>query len=91
MEEQVVDAASRSRFELQIDDLTCFADYRIDGERLIVTHVEAPPVLRGTGAAGRLMEGLLAIARSKGQKIVPLCGYASAYIRRHAEHRDLLA
>ena len=91
MEGQVVDAAARSRFELDVGGLTCFADYRIDGERLIVTHVEAPPVLRGTGAAGRLMEGLLAIARSKGQKIVPLCGYASAYIRRHAEHRDLLA
>ena len=89
--EQVIDNVAQSRFEVDIDGQTCFADYHKDGSRLIVTHVEAPPALRGTGAAGRLMEGLLDAARTQGLQVSPLCSYAAAYIRRHPEHQDLLA
>jgi predicted GNAT family acetyltransferase len=52
--------------------------------------VEAPLPLRGTGAAGRLMQGVAEIARTEGLKITPLCGYAWAWIQRHKEYRDLL-
>jgi hypothetical protein len=68
-----------------------FATYRRSGGRLIIDHVEAPPVLRGTGAAGRFMEGLAAEARSAGEKIVPVCGYAAAWLHRHPQYRDLIA
>lgn len=88
---QVVDQTSRSRFELEEEGGVTFADYRRQGERLLITHVEAPMALRGSGSAGRLMEGVLAQARSEGAKVVPLCGYAAAYMRRHKEHQDLLA
>lgn len=87
----VTDNAGESRFELVENGLLAFADYvRRDGQ-LILPHVEAEPQLRGTGAAGRLMEGVLAIARREGLKVVPVCGYAKAYIRRHKEHQELLA
>jgi len=86
----VVDNPDRSRFELVENGLTVYADYRRHGDRLIIPYVEAPPALRGTGAAGRLMEGVLAIAREQGLKVTPLCGYAAAYIRRHKQHHDLL-
>ena len=87
----VTDNAAAGRFELVEQGQTAFADYRLSGERLILPHVEAPPALRGTGAAGRLMEGVLTEARARGLKVVPLCGYAAAYIRRHREWQDLLA
>ena len=89
--EQVVDNVARHRFELDVGGEVCFADYHRDGSHLIVTHVEAPPPLRGTGAAGRLMEGVLAAVRTEGLQVIPLCSYAAAYIRRHREHQDLLA
>ncbi|HTK34833.1 MAG TPA: GNAT family N-acetyltransferase [Caulobacteraceae bacterium] len=86
----VIDNTERSRFELEEQGELAFANYRrIDG-RLVLAHVEAAPVLRGTGAAGRLMEGVLAAARAEGLKVVPLCSYAAAYIRRHSRHQDLL-
>jgi len=88
--EEVVDVPARSRFELDLGGLVSWADYRVNGDRIAITHVEAPPALRGTGAAGRLMEGVLAIARARGVKVTPLCGYAAAYMRRHSEHADLL-
>ncbi len=88
---EVTDNAAVQRFELALPEGTSFADYRREGDRLVIRYVEAPPALRGTGAAARLMEGVLASARAEGRKVVPVCGYAAAYIRRHREHHDLLA
>lgn len=87
----VIDNTAQSRFELVENGLTAYADYRREEGRLLIPYVASPPPLRGTGTAGRLMEGVLAAARSEGLKVVPICGYAAAYIRRHREHHDLLA
>jgi predicted GNAT family acetyltransferase len=87
---QVVDNQARNRFELEEQGLTAFADYVRRGSVLSVPHVEAPPALRGTGAAGRLMEGMLALLRARGEGIEPLCPYADAYIRRHKQWADLV-
>jgi predicted GNAT family acetyltransferase len=91
MTDQVTDNAARGRFELAVGGQVVFANYRRSGGRLAITHVEAPPALRGTGAAGRLMEGVMARARADGLKVAPLCGYAAAWLRRHKAHADLLA
>lgn len=88
---EVKDDAARHRFELAEPQGVSFADYRREDGRLVILHVEAPPALRGAGAAGRLMEGVLAAARAEGRKVTPVCSYAAAYIRRHREHHDLLA
>lgn len=88
---EITDNTARHRFELEEDGKLAFADYRRNGDQLVIPHVEADPALRGTGTAGRLMEGVLAHARQEGLKIVPLCAYAAAYMRRHKEHADLLA
>lgn len=88
---EVTDNPAESRFEMIENGHLAFADYRRQGDRLIIPHVEAADALRGSGAAGRLMEGVLAQARSEGLKVVPLCSYAAAYMRRHPEHQDLLA
>ena len=85
----VVDNAAAGRFELQEAGGMAFADYRRVEGRLVIPHVEAAPALRGGGAAGRLMEGVLAAARAEGLKVTPLCSYAAAYIRRHPQHHDL--
>jgi predicted GNAT family acetyltransferase len=37
------------------------------------------------------MKGLLEIARAEGVRVRPVCPYAAAYMKRHAEERDLLA
>ena len=86
----VIDNVGARRFELTEPGGVAFAEYRREGERLVIPHVEAAPALRGTGAAGRLMDGVLAVARAEGLKVTPLCSYAAAYIRRHREHHDLL-
>ena len=91
MAAEVTDNPTRSRYELDVDGQIVFANYLRQGSTLVITHVEAPRPLRGTGAAGRLMQGVMEIARRNGWRIVPVCGYAAVWIRRHKEHRDLLA
>ncbi|MFD0893913.1 N-acetyltransferase [Luteolibacter ambystomatis] len=87
----VTDNAARGRFELIEGGKLAFADYQVRDDVLVLPHVEADPALRGQGTAGRLMEGVLAIARERGLKVLPVCGYAAAWIRRHPEHHDLRA
>lgn len=82
---EVRDNPDRHRFEMEEGGQIVFADYRRDGPRLIIDHVEAPVALRGTGAAGRFMEGLVAAARAEGSTIVPICGYAITWLRRHPQ------
>ena len=86
----IFDNTALSRFELEEEGELAFADYRLEDNLLILPHVEAEPALRGKGTAGRLMGGLLELAREKGWKVRPICGYAAAYIERHPEFKELL-
>jgi predicted GNAT family acetyltransferase len=91
MKQAVRDNLDRSRFELDVGGQIAFATYARRGRTLVIPHVEAPPNLRGTGAAGQLMRGVMEAARAEGLKVSPLCGYAAAWIRRNREFHDLLA
>ena len=82
---ELKDNAALSRFEMVEAGQTVFADYRRAGSRLFIDHVEAPIALRGTGAAGRFMEGLVETARGEGATLVPICSYAVAWLQRHPE------
>ena len=79
------------RYEMDEQGQTSWADYRRMSERLFIDHVEAPPSLRGTGAAGRLMAAVAADARRQGLKIVPICSYAASWLDRSPEFRDLVS
>ncbi|HEX2559274.1 GNAT family N-acetyltransferase [Phenylobacterium sp.] len=81
---------ARSRYEMDEQGMTSWADYRLKGERLYIDHVESPVPLRGSGAAGRLMAALAQDAKQRGLKITPICGYAATWLRRSKDYRELL-
>jgi hypothetical protein len=87
----VHDNPELSRFELEEKGLTVFASYRRHGQHVVIPHVEAAPPLRGTGAAERLMAGIVELARRDGFKIAPTCSYARLWFRRHRDAADVLA
>jgi predicted GNAT family acetyltransferase len=87
----VTDNPARHRFELAVDGQTAFAVYHREAGVLTITYVESPVALRGSGVAGQLMQGVLEQARAEGLKVVPVCGYAAAYMKRHPEYGDLRA
>ena len=90
MSDSFVDNAERSRFEMTENGHLVYASYRIGEGQMIIPYVEASMPLRGTGAADRLMERVAGEARSRQLKVVPLCGYAAMWFRRHKAHHDLL-
>ena len=87
----VRDNTALSRFELDADGVTAVANYHLVGSVMTITHTEVPPRARNRGIASRLIEGMLADARARGLKIVPLCPFVSAYFSKHPEDKDLLA
>jgi len=85
----VRDNRELQRFELPVEGQVAFANYRRQPGRLVITHVETPPALRGAGHASRLMQGVAEMARAEQVKVLPLCSYARAWMQRHPEYRDL--
>lgn len=84
MAETFTDNREANRFELDVDGRLAWADYRRRDSELVIPHVEAEQELRGTGAADRLMRQVKAAADAESLTIVPLCGYAAAWMRRNA-------
>ncbi len=91
LQNDVKDNPAESRYELEVDGQVVFGDYRRQGDVVAVTHVEAPHALRGSGAAGRFMQGLMETARAENFRVRPICGYAVAWLKRHPEYADLTA
>ena len=85
------DNAARQRYELEHENGPSFADYRDQRDVRAILHVETPVAARGRGHAAQLMEAIVADARERGLKVLPLCSYAAAYFRRHAASQDVRA
>jgi predicted GNAT family acetyltransferase len=84
------DNTAAHQYELDHEGGPSFAAYRDrDGVRYI-THVETPYEARGQGHSDRLMAATVQSAREGERKLVPLCGYAVAWFRRHKDAADVL-
>ena len=86
---QIVHNPGENRFETIIDGKLCKLDYLQSGDNFVITHVGVHPSLRGQGVAGKIVEAGLGYARENSLRVVPMCSYAAAYIRRHPEHAKL--
>jgi uncharacterized protein len=86
MADSFIDNAEQHRFEYHTNGAVAFADYRREGTTLFIDYVEAPPQLRGTGAAGKLMQHIVETAQKQELNITPICGYAASWLTRHTHH-----
>lgn len=60
-----------------------------DQSSIIADHTWVDPSLRGQGAAKILLDALVAFAREKRLKIVPLCSYVEVMFRRDQSFADV--
>jgi uncharacterized protein len=80
------------RYELVVDGSVIGEIlYRRLPDRIALVHTEVLPAYEGRGLAGRLVAGALEDIRARGERVVPICPYVRAYIRRHPEYADLVA
>jgi predicted GNAT family acetyltransferase len=73
------------RYELEVDGHVGFAEYELDGGRIIFPHTVVPREIGGRGVAARLVKAALADAKAQGLTVVPACSYVAAYVRRHPD------
>jgi predicted GNAT family acetyltransferase len=79
----VIDNRARNRFELSVDGAKAFLAYERTDDALTLIHTEVPTPLRGHHLGDALVEAALASARSAGLRIVVVCPFVKAYLRKH--------
>jgi uncharacterized protein len=87
----VRDNREKHRFEIDLGDGSfAIAQYRLPAGKIMFTHTEVPPAHEGKGIGTSLVRTALASARERGLKVIPICPFFAAYIKKHAEEQDLL-
>jgi uncharacterized protein len=72
------------RYELVVDDeVVGEIDYRRSHDAVVLVHTEVSPALEGRGLGGQLVAGALEDVRAQGLRVVAVCPFVRAYLRRH--------
>lgn len=85
----ITNVPASSRYELRDgDDVIGFAEYREHPDRMIFTHTVIDNAYEGRGLGSRLVRFVLEDAVARGKRIVPVCPFTAAYLRRHHDFDD---
>lgn len=89
MTETFRDNAPLHRFELEVDGHIAFVRYTRQPGVVTLVHTEVPEALGGRGLGGRLARLVLEAVRAEGAKVVPVCPFIAAWMKKHPEFDDL--
>ena len=88
----VVDDPARNRFEIDLGDGEfAFAQYNLLPGAIRFYHTVVPDSHGGQGLGTALIQAGLAAARERSLKVIPVCPFFAAYLRKHPEEQDLVA
>jgi uncharacterized protein len=90
-QQKLTDNTERKRFELTEGSHTAFIEYMIMGGKIFLTHTEVPKELEGKGIGSAIVKLALEETEARGLKLIPLCPFVAAYIKRHPEWSRILA
>jgi predicted GNAT family acetyltransferase len=89
---RVIDNQRASRYEFWLGATRAgLIEYRSQPGVVVLVHTEVDPAFAGQGLGERLVAGALEDLRARGLKLVPLCPFVRAYLRRHPDQADLVA
>lgn len=89
---EVADNPELGRYEVHVDgELAGFAQYRLDGRRIVIFHAEVDPAFEGRGVGSQLAKTTLDQLRERGLDLIPRCPFIAHYVRSHPdEYLDLV-
>lgn len=61
-----------------------------DGNKMIIEHTEVDDALRGQHVGNHLVKAAVDYARANGIKILALCPFANAVLKKNPEYSDVL-
>lgn len=87
----VLDNLSRHRFEIDLGNgEVAFAAYNLLPGAIRFYHTVVPESHGGQGLGTALIKAGLAAARERGLKVIPICPFFAAYLRKHPEEQDIV-
>lgn len=87
----VVDNAAELRYELRLgDEVVGEIRYATEPGLVFLIHTEVAESMEGKGLGAVLVEGALDDVRARSLRVVPVCPFVAAYVRRHPEYADLV-
>jgi predicted GNAT family acetyltransferase len=88
----VVRNDERSRYELVVDgQVAGFADFRVEGDVVVLPHTVVDPARRGQGLAAVLVASALDDIDRAGRRVVPACWYVADFIDRNPRYAALVS
>ncbi len=85
----ILDVPGSSQYELHDGETTIgFARYRDRGDSRAFTHTVVDSAYEGQGLGSRLARFVLEDAVAQGRRIVPVCPFIAAYLKRHHDYDD---
>ena len=81
----VSDNRDASRFELTVEGHTGVLVYKRTPASLVLVHTEVPPAIRGRHFGEALVKGAIDAAHAQGLRIVAVCPFVKAYLRKHPD------
>jgi len=88
---RVVHNPAELRYELRIDgELAGEIRYVKRPGTTVLVQTDIEPSREGQGLASQLVRGALDDLRVRGERVVVICPYVGAYMRRHPEYDDLV-
>lgn len=86
---EIINNPAENRFEVWVNGQLAKLDYKEEGDTILMTHVGVPPEFRGHGLAAVITKAGLEYARAKSLRVIPMCTYVAAYIRRNPQYLEL--
>jgi predicted GNAT family acetyltransferase len=88
----VRDNAELNRYELFVDGrLLGIAEYRRNGDVMVLPHTVIQPADRGRGWGEVLVRAALDDIRRQGHRIVPQCWFVAEFVDLNPQYADLVA
>jgi predicted GNAT family acetyltransferase len=82
---QVRDNREAEQFEITVEGETAFLAYERSADSLVLIHTEVPVALRGHHLGEDLVKAALAAGAAEHLRIVVVCPFVKAYLRKHPE------
>ena len=86
MNYKVTHYPTRQRFEIELESMKAYAEYRLTDNSLDIIHTFVPPALEGRGIASALTEAAYDYAKANHLKPEGTCSYAAVWLKRHPEY-----
>lgn len=87
----VTDNPERSQFQIDLGDGEyAYAKYNLLPGAIRFYHTVVPESHGGQGLGTALIKASLAAARERGLKVIPICPFFRAYLKKHPEEQDIV-